>query len=89
MTDTPDLYASLLADAAGLGLTELQALHPQMARRTLQRRIEALLQAGRIEARGMGRARRYVALTATPPIASALARPDQVSGARGGHIATG
>jgi hypothetical protein len=36
-----------------------------MARRTLQRRIEALLHAGRIEARGMGRARRYVALTDT------------------------
>ncbi len=66
MTDTPDLYASLLAHAAGLGLAELETLHPQMARRTLQRRIEALLQAGRIEARGMGRARRYVALTAKP-----------------------
>ena len=66
MTDTPDLYASLAAQAAGLSLTELQMLHPQMARRTLQRRIEALLHAGRIEARGMGRARRYVALAATP-----------------------
>lgn len=56
MTDTPDLCASLLAHAAGLGLAELETLHPQMARRTLQRRIEA---------RGMGRARRYVALTDT------------------------
>ncbi len=53
MTDKPDLYASLLADAAGLGLAELQTLHPQMARRTLQRRIEA---------RGMGRARGVTSL---------------------------
>lgn len=65
MTDTPDLYASLTVHAAGLSLTDLHKLHPQMARRTLQRRIEALLHAGRIEARGMGRARRYIALTAT------------------------
>ena len=73
MTDTPDLYASLAAQAAGLSLTELQMLHPQMARRTLQRRIEALLHAGRIEARGMGRAGRYVAWAAAP--AGTAARP--------------
>lgn len=76
MTDTPDLYASLAAQAAGLSLTELQMLHPQMARRTLQRRIEALLHAGRIEARGMGRARRYVALAATPAGTSVMPRDD-------------
>ena len=76
MTDKPDLYASLLAHAAGLGLAELQTLHPQMARRMLQRRIEALLHAGRIEARGMGRARRYVALAATPAGTSVMPRDD-------------
>ena len=76
MTDTPDLYASLAAQAAGLSLTELHKLHPQIARRTLQRRIEALLHAGRIGVRGMGRARRYVALAATPAGTPATPRDD-------------
>lgn len=73
-----DLYASLSAHAAGLSLTQLQALYPQMARRTLQRRIEALLDTGRIEARGMGRARRYVALPVTPTGTPAMPRDEWI-----------
>ena len=76
MTDTPDLHASLASHEEGLNLAQLQALHPQMARRTLQRRIEALLQAGRIEARGMGRARRYLALSDKPAGTSATSGND-------------
>ena len=59
---TAELDAVLKAIARhphGVGIEELEAAFPQMPRRTLQRRLSGLTRAGRLEAKGQGRARRY------------------------------
>ena len=54
----------------GLTLAELLAQHPDMARRTAQRRISRLIDHGQITAIGEGRARRYLSVR-TAEIAAA------------------
>lgn len=59
MSSIDDLLLSICASREGLTLSELLAAHPDIARRTAQRRIAELIDAGRIVALGEGRARRY------------------------------
>ena len=59
MSHARDLRQSIQASPHGLTLAELLALHPQLARRTAQRVIAALIERGEVSARGQGRARRY------------------------------
>ena len=54
-----DLLHSLQDSASGLTLAELLTRHPGIARRTAQRLIAKLIESGRVNARGEGRARRY------------------------------
>ena len=59
MPSTTDVLKSILAFQSGLTLAELLARHPDMARRTAQRLIAKLVEAGQVKALGEGRARRY------------------------------
>ena len=60
MPDTDVLLARLReASDAGLTLSELLEGHPEIARRTAQRRIALLVTEGRVSSVGHGRARRY------------------------------
>ncbi|MDP2827127.1 MAG: Fic family protein [Sulfuricellaceae bacterium] len=54
-----DLLNSIQAASYGLTLADLLTQHPGIARRTAQRLIAKLIEAGQITARGEGRARRY------------------------------
>jgi hypothetical protein len=47
-------------------LAELQSSYPAIARRTLQRHIAKLIDAGQSKAVGEGRARRYFVFTLNP-----------------------
>ena len=58
-TSTDDLFHSIQASANGLTLAELMTVRPGIARRTAQRLIAKLIQSGKINASGEGRARRY------------------------------
>jgi Fic family protein len=59
VSPTTDLLNSILASQSGVTLAELLAGHPDMARRTAQRLIAKLVEAGQVKALGEGRARRY------------------------------
>lgn len=61
MPNLEALKETILESASGLTLAEILAQHPQLVRRTAQRRLSQLVDAGLIEARGDGRARRYIA----------------------------
>jgi Fic family protein len=61
MPNLEALKETILESASGLTLAEILAQHPHLARRTAQRRLSQLVDAGLIEARGDGRSRRYVA----------------------------
>lgn len=66
------LLASIQEAAHGLTMAELLATHPGVARRTAQRAVSDLLEAGRVRATGQSRSRRYVSAdTAAPTVASA------------------
>lgn len=54
-----DLLDSIADSPNGLGLNELLAQHPRLARRTAQRMVSDMIQQGLIKAYGEGRARRY------------------------------
>lgn len=56
---TQALFHIISQAAEGLSLAELQSSYPAIARRTLQRHIAKLIDAGQIKAVGEGRARRY------------------------------
>lgn len=61
-----ELLKSIQEATAGIALAELLIQHPDLARRTAQRGISQLINAGQITAIGKGRARRYIAVkTAT------------------------
>lgn len=62
MSNAKDLQTAIAQSPSGLTLAELLAQHPQVARRTAQRLLSQMLEAGAITARGEARARRYVAL---------------------------
>jgi len=59
MTTINQLLKSIQDSSEELSLTELLNVHPDLARRTLQRWIQQLLTEGKINATGQGRARRY------------------------------
>ena len=69
------LLKNIQETTAGVTLAELLARHPDLARRTVQRGISQLIDAGQITAIGKGRARRYAAVTAAITAASAT-EPD-------------
>ena len=60
MSSTTGLRNSIQASRNGLTLAELLTAHTEIARRTAQRLIAALIASGQITALGEGRARRYV-----------------------------
>jgi Fic family protein len=80
MSSPADLLQSIRATPAGLTLAELLVRHPDIARRTAQRWISALVEDGQIDARGEGRARRYFSVEATVPasMTEAGAFPPQI-----------
>lgn len=57
------IYHSIAKNPTGLGLQELLAIHPNISRRTAQRVISEMIQAGLITAQGAARARKYHAVT--------------------------
>ncbi|MFN7505952.1 MAG: Fic family protein, partial [Limnobacter sp.] len=59
MPNQAAIYRSIIENPQGLGLQELLALHPQLSRRTAQRIISEMIQAGSITALGAARARKY------------------------------
>lgn len=63
---TQELFHTISQAAEGLSLAELQSSYPAIARRTLQRHIAKLIDAGQIKAVGEGRARRYFIGTLNP-----------------------
>lgn len=76
----------LLRHSAGLSLLQLQnQLHGSVSRRTLSRRISALLAANRIHRRGEGRSTRYVHGPA--PTAAQVEREGRAGGATAAAIA--
>jgi fido (protein-threonine AMPylation protein) len=76
MTASAGLLQSIQSSVAGLTLAELQAQHPELARRSAQRWISQWIDQGLISASGEGRARRYRTLT-TPAPARAVATEDR------------
>lgn len=61
MSSPQDLLQSIQESPPGLTLAELLARHPDVARRTAQRWIAALIEGGQVYGAGKGRARRYIA----------------------------
>ncbi len=72
MSTSDELQQSIQKFPAGLTLAELLVRHPLVARRTAQRLISQMIAAGRIDARGQGRARRYF-----PSMAEPIAEPTE------------
>lgn len=70
------LLDALAGSATGLTLAELQALQPQMARRTLQRRLADGVAQGLLVPVGDGRARRYRIAPAATTAATTSAATD-------------
>ena len=69
--------AAVAQHPQGAGIEELESAFPRMPRRTLQRRLSELTRAGRLDAEGQGRARRYrVAAERPVRVARAEAAPD-------------
>lgn len=64
MSSVENLLTSIQKRPSGLALAELQAQHPDVARRTAQRWIRQLIMDGLITSSGEGRARRYLAVKA-------------------------
>jgi len=58
------LLRSIADASSGLTLAQLQAQHPHIARRTMQRWIGGFIDQGKIQALGAGRGRHYVPATA-------------------------
>ena len=75
MTVSAALLASIQSSPAGLTLAELLALHPELARRTVQRWVGQWVAAGAIRASGEGRARRY--WSSVQPATPATVLPEQ------------
>ncbi|WP_443094014.1 Fic family protein [Massilia phyllostachyos] len=68
---------SIRASAEGISLSELLVAHPVLTRRTAQRLIAALLDTGKICARGNARARRYLAIEPSVRATEQLADEDR------------
>lgn len=54
------VVAAVASAGRGLALSDLQAVFPRLPRRSLQRRVKRLVDAGRLLAQGRGAGRRYV-----------------------------
>ncbi|MDO5104057.1 MAG: Fic family protein [Lautropia sp.] len=78
MSSVSPLQASIEAAHDGLTLAELLTRHPEMARRTAQRHLSALVEHGLIQASGEGRSRRYHRVDNVP---ESHARPPSPAGA--------
>lgn len=74
MTSKTDLLESVEAAGSGRSLTELLALHPDLARRTAQRWVSRFVEEGSVVASGQGRSRRYFPSRVKAPDASAAAQ---------------
>ncbi len=59
MSSTNDLLNSINSAIDGLSTAEIMSLHPDLARRSVQRQVASLVESGQIIARGRGRGRRY------------------------------
>jgi hypothetical protein len=59
MRSTTDVQNAILVATEGVTLAELLTRHPDLARRTVQRMIAKLIEAGQVIAVGEGRARHY------------------------------
>ncbi|MFA5663746.1 Fic family protein [Castellaniella sp.] len=68
MPSPEDLLETIQGSPEGLSVAELLARHPGLARRTAQRWLNGLVAHGRIWPVGAGRARRYLALSASPTV---------------------
>ena len=60
------IMAALAEEPSGLGIDALQSRFPDIPRRSLQRRLAALVDSGQLVAAGSARARRYRALPGAP-----------------------
>ena len=77
MPATAALLKSIQSSTAGLTLTELLALHPGLARRTVQRRLSQWGLDRQITATGKGPARRYGAPGQATPASAAVLPADR------------
>lgn len=71
-----ELLKNIQETTAGVTLAELLAQHPDVARRTAQRWISHLVDAGQAIAIGKGRARRYLAAKTAIITAASATEPD-------------
>lgn len=80
MSSSENLLKSIQSASTGLTMAEVLALHPDLARRTAQRWVNALAAAGKIKPLGAGRARRYIAAiaSATPVAANTDDFPEYI-----------
>lgn len=81
MSSIAELLKSIQDYPAGLTLAELLVRHPDVARRTAQRQISQMIEAGQIQAIGEGRARRYFSgrtVDVQVPVFAADAFPDHI-----------
>lgn len=69
------LVAAVTASPEGLGIEALQAVFPKVPRRSLQRYLAALTAAGRLQAEGNARARKYRAAAWTMATESTTTEP--------------
>ncbi|PUE13783.1 Fic family protein [Limnohabitans sp. MMS-10A-178] len=76
MSSTVDLLNSIRAHKTGLTLAELLSQRPDLARRTAQRLIAKLIESGKLEAVGQGRARRYFSVDNSPDKVTSTTQAD-------------
>lgn len=76
LSSTVDLLNSIRAHKTGLTLAELLSQRPDLARRTAQRLIAKLVESGKLEAVGQGRARRYFSVDNTPDKVTSTTQAD-------------
>ena len=76
LSSTVDLLNSIRAHKTGLTLAELLSQRPDLARRTAQRLIAKLIESGKLEAVGQGRARRYFSVDNSPDKVTSTTQAD-------------
>lgn len=76
LSSTVDLLNSIRAHKTGLTLAELLSQRPDLARRTAQRLIAKLVESGKLEAVGQGRARRYFSADNPPDKVTSTTQAD-------------
>lgn len=76
LSSTVDLLNSIRAHKTGLTLAELLSQRPDLARRTAQRLIAKLVESGKLEAVGQGRARQYFSADNPPDKVTSTTQAD-------------